>query len=102
MSLEKPTVGASTRLASMTINALYPVFIEYKRALNENVISQGLFYPDWLTDHQGEFACAGFRRNPLAGRSILVVVSWRIILNLTVRSPEVINVVIAIITAPGD
>ena len=28
----------------------------YKRALNENVISQGLFYLDWLMDHQGEFA----------------------------------------------
>jgi predicted transport protein len=33
-----------------------PVIIEYKRALNENVISQGLFYLDWLMDHQGEFA----------------------------------------------
>ena len=32
-----------------------PVIIEYKRALNENVISQGLFYLDWLMDHQGEF-----------------------------------------------
>ena len=24
-----------------------PVIIEYKRALNENVISQGLYYLDW-------------------------------------------------------
>jgi predicted transport protein len=32
-----------------------PVIIEYKRALNENVISQGLYYLDWLMDHQGEF-----------------------------------------------
>src|SRR5690348_9781417 len=32
-----------------------PVIIEYKRALNENVISQGLFYLDWLMDHRGEF-----------------------------------------------
>jgi predicted transport protein len=32
-----------------------PVIIEYKRALNENVISQGLFYLDWLMDHKGEF-----------------------------------------------
>ena len=32
-----------------------PVIIEYMRALNENVISQGLFYLDWLMDHQGEF-----------------------------------------------
>jgi RecB family endonuclease NucS len=32
-----------------------PVIIEYKRALNENVINQGLFYLDWLMDHQGDF-----------------------------------------------
>jgi predicted transport protein len=32
-----------------------PVIIEYKRALNENVISQGLYYLDWLMDHQAEF-----------------------------------------------
>ncbi len=32
-----------------------PVIIEYKRAINENVINQGLFYLDWLLDHKGEF-----------------------------------------------
>ncbi len=32
-----------------------PVIIEYKRALNENVINQGLFYLDWLLDHTAEF-----------------------------------------------
>src|SRR5687768_13619043 len=32
-----------------------PVIIEYKRSLNENVISQGLYYLDWLLDHKGEF-----------------------------------------------
>ena len=32
-----------------------PVIIEYKRALNENVINQGLFYLDWLLDHRAEF-----------------------------------------------
>lgn len=32
-----------------------PVIIEYKRALNEAVINQGLFYLDWLADHQGDF-----------------------------------------------
>ncbi len=32
-----------------------PVVIEYKRRVNENVINQGLFYLDWLLDHQGEF-----------------------------------------------
>lgn len=32
-----------------------PVIIEYKRATNENVINQGLFYLDWLLDHKAEF-----------------------------------------------
>jgi len=32
-----------------------PVIIEYKRALNENVINQGLYYMNWLLDHKAEF-----------------------------------------------
>lgn len=32
-----------------------PVIIEYKRAVNENVVNQGLFYIDWLLDHKAEF-----------------------------------------------
>lgn len=32
-----------------------PVIIEYKRAINENVINQGLFYLDWLMDHKADF-----------------------------------------------
>src|SRR4030042_430166 len=32
-----------------------PVIIEYKRATNENIINQGLFYIDWLLDHKAEF-----------------------------------------------
>ncbi|PYF01123.1 putative transport protein [Rhodopseudomonas faecalis] len=32
-----------------------PVIIEFKRAVNENVINQGLFYLDWLLDHRKEF-----------------------------------------------
>ncbi len=32
-----------------------PVIIEYKRASNENVINQGLFYLDWLMDHRSDF-----------------------------------------------
>src|SRR3990172_6578547 len=32
-----------------------PVIIEYKRAQNENVINQGLFYLDWLMDHKADF-----------------------------------------------
>lgn len=32
-----------------------PVIIEFKRRTNENVITQGLYYLDWLLDHQPEF-----------------------------------------------
>jgi predicted transport protein len=32
-----------------------PVIFEYKRSRDENVINQGLFYLDWLLDHQAEF-----------------------------------------------
>jgi predicted transport protein len=32
-----------------------PVILEYKRSVAENVINQGLFYLDWLMDHQAEF-----------------------------------------------
>jgi predicted transport protein len=32
-----------------------PVIFEYKRATNQNVINQGLFYLDWLLDHRAEF-----------------------------------------------
>jgi len=31
------------------------VIVEYKRHSNENIINQGLFYLDWLLDHQAEF-----------------------------------------------
>jgi predicted transport protein len=46
----------SGRIDSLGIDENYsPVIIEYKRALNENVINQGLFYLDWLLDHRAEF-----------------------------------------------
>ena len=32
-----------------------PVILEYKRTSSENVINQGLYYLDWLMDHQAEF-----------------------------------------------
>ena len=38
---------------------LCPVIIEYKRATNENVINQGLFYLDWLMDHRADFKLLG-------------------------------------------
>lgn len=32
-----------------------PVILEYKRAVSENVVSQGLYYLDWLLDHKADF-----------------------------------------------
>jgi predicted transport protein len=32
-----------------------PVIFEYKRSSNDNVITQGLYYMDWLRDHQADF-----------------------------------------------
>jgi predicted transport protein len=45
------------------------VIIEYKRALNENVINQGLYYLDWLLDHRAEFTLLVMKRfgQPVAG-----------------------------------
>lgn len=40
----------------------FPVIIEYKRALNENVINQGLFYLNWLLDHRGGFELMVLKR----------------------------------------
>ena len=39
-----------------------PVIVEYKRATNQNVINQGLFYMDWLLDHRAEFELLVLRR----------------------------------------
>lgn len=39
-----------------------PVIIEYKRSSNENVINQGLFYLDWLLDHQAEFTLLAMKQ----------------------------------------
>lgn len=33
----------------------YPVIIEYKRSINQNVINQGLFYLDWLIEYKANF-----------------------------------------------
>src|SRR4051794_31317689 len=39
-----------------------PVIIEYKRALNENVMSQGLFYLNWLLNHRANFELLVLRK----------------------------------------
>jgi predicted transport protein len=50
-----------------------PVIIEYKRALNENVINQGLFYLDWLLDHKGEFTLLVQKR---LGVNVAEEIAW--------------------------
>jgi len=50
-----------------------PVIVEYKRASNENVINQGLFYLDWLMDHQRDFEWLVLNR---FGRDVAEAVDW--------------------------
>ncbi|MDD3529865.1 MAG: DUF5655 domain-containing protein [Gallionellaceae bacterium] len=50
-----------------------PVIIEYKRALNENVINQGLFYLDWLLDHKAEFTLLVMDK---LGKEIADKIAW--------------------------
>ena len=51
----------------------YPVIVEYKRALNENVINQGLFYLDWLLDHKAEFQLLAMRE---LGKDAADAIEW--------------------------
>lgn len=50
-----------------------PVIIEYKRASNENIINQGLFYLDWLMDHRRDFEWLVLER---FGRDHVKIVDW--------------------------
>ncbi|HUB49083.1 MAG TPA: DUF5655 domain-containing protein [Acetobacteraceae bacterium] len=50
-----------------------PVIVEYKRAVNENVINQGLYYLDWLMDHRKEFQWLVMDK---LGRDIAGLVDW--------------------------
>lgn len=50
-----------------------PVIIEYKKALNENVINQGLFYLNWLMDHKAEFKLLVLDRY---GRQAADAIDW--------------------------
>jgi len=50
-----------------------PVIIEYKRAMNENVINQGLFYLDWLMDHKAEFTLLVMEK---LGKESSDVIEW--------------------------
>lgn len=51
-----------------------PVIIEYKRAINENVINQGLFYLDWLMDHRADFAFLVLKK---MGQDVVDDIDWR-------------------------
>ena len=47
----------------------YPVIVEYKRTMSENVINQGLFYLDWLMDHRDTSSSwSGVPRQARGGR----------------------------------
>ncbi|MEZ5529371.1 MAG: DUF5655 domain-containing protein [Porticoccaceae bacterium] len=50
-----------------------PVIIEYKRSTNENVINQGLYYLDWLMDHQAEFKLLVMEK---LGKEIADEIEW--------------------------
>jgi len=50
-----------------------PVVIEYKRASNENVINQGLFYLDWLMGHRKDFEWLVMEK---LGKDVAQKVDW--------------------------
>lgn len=50
-----------------------PVIVEYKRATNENVINQGLFYLDWLLDHKAELELLVMKK---LGKSTAESIEW--------------------------
>lgn len=51
-----------------------PVIFEHKRAINESVINQGLFYLDWLMDHRGDFKVLVLER---LGTEVASGIDWR-------------------------
>jgi predicted transport protein len=50
-----------------------PVIVEYKRASNENVINQGLFYLDWLMDHRKDFQWLALEK---LGKEVADSIEW--------------------------
>ncbi|GCL65153.1 DUF5655 domain-containing protein [Pseudaquabacterium pictum] len=51
-----------------------PVIVEYKRAVGESVINQGLYYLDWLLDHKGEFRLLAQER---LGAEAAQAIEWK-------------------------
>jgi predicted transport protein len=52
-----------------------PVILEYKRSVGENVINQGLFYLDWLMDHQAEFKLLVMEK---LGHATAALIDWSV------------------------
>ncbi|BCQ23055.1 hypothetical protein NK8_11780 [Caballeronia sp. NK8] len=52
-----------------------PVILEYKRSVGENVINQGLFYLDWLMDHQAEFKLLAMDK---LGHEAAALIDWSV------------------------
>lgn len=52
-----------------------PVIVEYKRAVNESVINQGLFYLDWLLDHKAEFVLLVQKK---LGQKVADTIDWSV------------------------
>jgi predicted transport protein len=57
----------------------FPVILEYKRAVSENVISQGLYYLDWLLDHKADFKLLVLDRYGAAAAGEIVWTNPRLI-----------------------
>ncbi|MNX67677.1 hypothetical protein D3C86_988190 [compost metagenome] len=56
-----------------------PVILEYKRSVGENVINQGLYYLDWLMDHQAEFKLQVMEKLGIAAASDIDWTSPRVL-----------------------
>ena len=52
-----------------------PVIIEYKRHTNENIITQGLFYLDWLMNHRDSFKILTMER---LGKEAADKIDWSV------------------------
>ena len=52
-----------------------PVIFEYKRSSSENVINQGLFYLDWLMDHQADFKLLVIEK---LGEEVATNIDWSV------------------------
>lgn len=50
-----------------------PVILEYKRAVSENVVNQGLYYLDWLLDHKADFKLLVLERY---GKDVAKSIDW--------------------------